>query len=212
MLPMVASTTVRRTIALPWEGLPNLAWRSKGRPLTNFRQIDRPKLLRAVTDILSAIGEDPEREGLLETPRRVADMYLEMFQGLDIEPTELIDSAIFNEPAAGEIVTVANITFDSMCEHHLLPFRGTVDISYAPNGGRVVGLSKLARVVDAVAKRPQVQERMTQQVLEAIAMSSLKPNGVEVHVEAEHMCMSIRGVHKHGAVTRTSARWGTLAE
>ncbi|MEM8925320.1 MAG: GTP cyclohydrolase I FolE [Actinomycetota bacterium] len=180
--------------------------------MTNFRQIDRPKLLQAVTDILSAIGEDPEREGLLETPRRVADMYLEMFQGLDIEPTELIDSAIFNEPAAGEIVTVANITFDSMCEHHLLPFRGTVDISYAPNGGRVVGLSKLARVVDAVAKRPQVQERMTQQVLEAIALSSLKPNGVEVHVEAEHMCMSIRGVHKHGAVTRTSARWGTLAE
>lgn len=176
-----------------------------------LRRVDRPALLRAVREILTAVGEDPDREGLLETPRRVADMYLEVFAGLDIEPRLLIESAIFNEPEAGEQVTVANITFDSMCEHHLLPFRGHVDISYVPAGGRVVGLSKLARVVDAVASRPQVQERMTRQILDAIADSALAPEGVLVEVEAEHMCMSVRGVHKQGAVTRTSARSGSLA-
>ncbi len=176
-----------------------------------LRRVDRPALLRAVREILTAIGEDPDREGLLETPRRVADMYLEVFAGLDIEPKLLIESAIFNEPEAGEKVTVANITFESMCEHHLLPFRGHADISYVPAEGRVVGLSKLARVVDAVATRPQVQERMTRQILDAIAHSALAPDGVLVEVEAEHMCMSVRGVHKQGAVTRTSARWGSLA-
>ncbi|MEM9133997.1 MAG: GTP cyclohydrolase I FolE [Actinomycetota bacterium] len=175
-----------------------------------MRSVDRPALLRAVREILTAVGEDPDREGLLETPRRVADMYLEVFAGLDIEPRLLIESAIFNEPEAGEKVTVANITFESMCEHHLLPFRGHVDISYVPAGGRVVGLSKLARVVDAVARRPQVQERMTRQILDAIADSELAPEGVLVEVEAEHMCMSVRGVQKQGAVTRTSARWGSL--
>lgn len=177
---------------------------------SELRSVDRPALLRAVREILTAVGEDPDREGLLETPRRVADMYLEVFAGLDIEPRLLIESAIFNEPEAGEKVTVANITFESMCEHHLLPFRGHVDISYVPAGGRVVGLSKLARVVDAVARRPQVQERMTRQILDAIADSELAPEGVLVEVEAEHMCMSVRGVQKQGAVTRTSARWGSL--
>ncbi|MEL7159005.1 MAG: GTP cyclohydrolase I FolE [Actinomycetota bacterium] len=175
------------------------------------RTVDRPALLAAVSDILVAIGEDPDREGLRETPRRVADMYLEMFDGLGEDPTALIESAIFNEPEAGELVTVADISFDSMCEHHLLPFRGHVTVSYAPAGGRVVGLSKLARVVDTVARRPQVQERMTRQILDAVAHSALQPAGVLVEVEAEHLCMSVRGVRKQGAITRTAARWGSLA-
>lgn len=179
---------------------------------TEPRTIDRPALLQAVAEILAAIGEDPDREGLKETPRRVADMYLEMFEGLGVDPTDLIESAIFNEPEAGGIVTVADITFDSMCEHHLLPFRGHVNVSYAPGGGRVVGLSKLARVVDTVARRPQVQERMTRQILDAIAQSALRPDGVLVEVEAEHLCMSVRGVRKQGAVTRTAARWGSLID
>lgn len=178
--------------------------------MSHERHVDRPKLLQAVTDILEAIGEDPQREGLRETPRRVADMYIEMFEGLDINPTDHIDSAIFDEPSAGDLVTVGNIWFDSMCEHHLLPFRGTAEISYEPSSGRVVGLSKLARVVEVVSRRPQVQERMTQQILSAIAESSLKPAGVKVSIEAEHMCMSVRGVRQNGAKTYTTGTWGTL--
>ncbi len=178
--------------------------------MTAQPKTDRDKLLRAVTDLLEAVGEDPNREGLRETPRRVADMYLEVFQGMGVDPRDHVESAIFNEPEANSIVTVADIDFDSMCEHHLLPFRGTVDISYVPKDGRVVGLSKLARVVETVARRPQVQERMTRQILDALAESALDPLGVAVEVQAEHLCMSVRGVRKHGAVTRTSARWGVL--
>lgn len=173
--------------------------------------VDRDALMRAVTEILVAVGEDPTRPGLVETPRRVADMYLELFDGLDADPVALIDGAIFDEGADGEVVTVADISFDSMCEHHLLPFRGTVEVSYEPDGGRVVGLSKLARVVDVIARRPQVQERMTRQIVEAIADSALDPRGVRVRIEAEHLCMSVRGVRKAGAVTRTSSSWGSLA-
>ncbi|MEM7337452.1 MAG: GTP cyclohydrolase I FolE [Actinomycetota bacterium] len=179
--------------------------------MANIQHADRDRLMAAVTELLHAVGEDPNREGLLETPRRVADMYLEVFSGLDEDPRLHIDSAIFNEPGGGELVTVADITFDSMCEHHLLPFRGTVDITYAPSEGRVVGLSKLARVVETVARRPQVQERMTRDILAAIAESSLKPQGVSVEVQAEHMCMAIRGIRKPGAITRTAQYWGSLA-
>jgi len=180
--------------------------------VTVERQIDRPRLLKAISEILAAVGEDPEREGLAQTPRRVADMYLELFSGLDEDPASHIEAAIFNEPGSNGIVTVSNIAFNSTCEHHLLPFRGTVDISYMPGEGRVVGLSKLARVVDCVARRPQVQERMTRQILEAIAESSLAPEGVSVSIEAEHLCMSVRGVLKEGAITSTSARSGSLAD
>lgn len=181
-------------------------------PLADERTVDRPRLLAAVKEILEAIGEDPERQGLLETPRRVADMYIEMFSGLDEDAHDHIDRAIFDEESAGDIVTVGGIWFNSMCEHHLLPFRGTVEVSYAPSSGRVVGLSKLARVVDVVSRRPQVQERMTQQIIEAIVSSDLKPAGVKVSVEAEHMCMSVRGVRQNDATTFTSATWGTLAD
>ncbi len=177
------------------------------------RTVDRERLLRAVSDILAAVGEDPDRPGLVETPRRVADMYLELFAGLDIDPVELIDGAIFDEGGeGGDVVTVTDIWFDSMCEHHLLPFRGTVEVSYEPADGRVVGLSKLARVVDVIARRPQVQERMTRQIVEAIASSSLAPRGVKVSIEAEHLCMSVRGVRKNGATTLTSSAWGSLAD
>ena len=178
--------------------------------MSQNRSVDRDKLLRAVSDILEAVGEDPDRPGLLETPRRVADMYIEMFSGLDIDPRQLIDGAIFDEGGSGHVVTVSDIWFDSMCEHHLLPFRGTVDVSYLPADGRVVGLSKLARVVDAVARRPQVQERMTRQIVEAISESSLRPKGVRVSIKAEHLCMSVRGVRKNGATTHTEAFWGDL--
>lgn len=174
--------------------------------------VDRPKLLQAVEDLLEAVGEDPQREGLVGTPRRVADMYLEMFRGLDEDPRIHIDSAIFDEPGSSGLVTVGGITFNSMCEHHLLPFRGTVEISYEPSGGRVVGLSKLARIVDVVSHRPQVQERMTRQLIEAMTTSSLKPEGVRVSIEAEHMCMSVRGVLQSGASTHTALSWGSLAD
>lgn len=179
--------------------------------MNHQRIVDRPRLLNAVGELLEAIGEDPEREGLLETPRRVADMYIELFSGLDEDPRDHINAAIFDEPSTGDLVTVGGIWFNSMCEHHLLPFRGTVEISYAPSSGRVVGLSKLARVVDVVSRRPQVQERMTQQIIDAISDSDLKPAGVRVAVEAEHMCMSVRGVRQNDAKTYTSASWGSLA-
>ena len=180
--------------------------------MTNDRHTDRDMLLHAISDILTGVGEDPERAGLVETPRRVADMYLELFSGLGQDPRIHIDSAIFEEAGANQVITVADIWFNSMCEHHLLPFRGTVDISYLPRDGRVVGLSKLARVVDTIAHRPQVQERMTRQILDALAESSLKPEGVLVTIEAEHLCMSVRGVLKQGAVTRTRVGWGSLAD
>jgi GTP cyclohydrolase I (EC 3.5.4.16) len=169
--------------------------------------VDKAKIEQAVRMILEAIGEDPGREGLLETPRRVADFYEEIFDGLDRDPAERL-SAIFHEDHE-ELVIVRDISFASMCEHHLLPFFGKAHVAYIPRSGRVVGLSKLARIVEDFSHRPQLQERLTAQIADLL-MEQLNPHGVLVVVEAEHMCMSMRGVRKPGARTVTSAVRGVF--
>ncbi len=166
--------------------------------------VDRKAIIDAVRVILKAVGEDPDREGLKETPRRVAEMYAEMFSGLTKNPERHLQVQ-FPE-TYDEIVIVRNITFTSMCEHHLLPFSGTAHVAYLPNGC-VTGLSKLARVVEEVSRRPQVQERMTQTIADMI-QTQLKSDGVAVVVQAEHSCMSIRGVRNPGSETITSALRG----
>lgn len=166
------------------------------------RNIDKPKVEQAVRMILEAIGEDPEREGLVDTPRRVANMYSEIFAGLDVEPRELL-KVRFSEFHDG-LVLVKDIPLYSMCEHHLLPFYGRAHVAYIPRGGQVVGISKLARVVDAYAHRPQLQERLTSQIADCIN-DTLKPYGVGVVIQAEHMCMTMRGIRKPGSLTVTSA-------
>lgn len=170
--------------------------------------VDHKKIEEAVRMILEAVGEDPNREGLLDTPKRVAKMYAELFEGIHIDPKEYF-STIFSENHE-ELVLVKDIPFYSMCEHHLVPFYGRAHVGYIPKGGRVVGLSKLARAVEAVARRPQLQERITSTVAEAI-METLDPHGAIVVIEAEHMCMTIRGVKKAGAMTITSAVRGIFA-
>ncbi|MBP2019638.1 GTP cyclohydrolase I [Symbiobacterium terraclitae] len=170
--------------------------------------VDKAKIQQAVRMILEAVGEDPNREGLLETPRRVADFYEEVFAGLHRDPAERL-SAIFNENHE-EMVIVRDISFESMCEHHLLPFIGKAHVAYIPRSGRVVGLSKLARIVEDFSRRPQLQERLTSQIADLL-MEHLNPQGVLVVVEAEHMCMTMRGVRKPGAVTITSAVRGVFA-
>jgi GTP cyclohydrolase IA len=165
--------------------------------------MDRDKLMAGVRLILEGIGEDPEREGLADTPRRVADMYEEVFAGLTQDPAEHF-CVTFNEDHQ-EMVLVRDIPLYSMCEHHLVPFMGKAHVAYIPGThGRICGLSKLARVVDVFAKRPQVQERMTSQIADTI-VKHLEPAGVMVVIEAEHLCMSMRGVQKPGAITTTSA-------
>lgn len=171
-------------------------------------QIDLPAIEEAVRTILVAIGEDPEREGLRETPERVARMYAEIFDGIGRDPGEVVD-AFFGEEHYQEIVMVRDIPFYSSCEHHLVPFHGKAHIAYIPQG-RVTGLSKLARLIEGFARRPQMQERLTAQVADAL-MDRLDPLGVMVVVEAEHLCMSMRGVRKPGSITVTSAVRGTLA-
>lgn len=170
-------------------------------------RIDHQKIEQAVRMILEAIGEDPEREGLRDTPKRVARMYEEVFQGLFQDP-EVYFSTVFSEDHE-ELVLVKDIPFYSMCEHHLVPFYGKAHVAYIPRGGRVVGLSKLARAVETVARRPQLQERITATVADTI-MKRLDPHGVVVVIEAEHMCMTMRGVRKPGAVTVTSAVRGVF--
>lgn len=165
-------------------------------------RFDLDKIEQAVRLIIEGIGEDPNREGLLDTPKRVAKMYAEVFEGLDIEAKDYFD-VVFGEDHE-ELVLVKDIPFFSMCEHHLVPFYGKAHVGYIPKGGRVTGLSKLARAVEAVAKRPQLQERITSTVAEAI-VEKLDPHGVIVVIEAEHMCMTMRGVRKPGAKTVTSA-------
>ncbi len=165
--------------------------------------MDRDKIQRGVRLIIEGIGEDPAREGLAGTPARVADMYAEIFAGLDQDPGELL-RVTFNE-GHQEMVLVRDIPLYSVCEHHLVPFMGRAHVAYIPGKeGRICGLSKLARVVDVFAKRPQVQERMTSQIADTI-VESLRPSGVMVVIEAEHLCMSMRGVQKPGAITTTSA-------
>ena len=167
-------------------------------------KIDLRRIERAVREILTAVGEDPDREGLIETPARVARMYAEIFGGLHIDPAVYLQKTFTQQH--DEMVLVKDITFSSCCEHHLLPFTGTVHIAYLPDG-RVVGLSKLARITEVLARRPQVQERMTEDLAELV-MRELRPRGVGVIVEAAHSCMTIRGVKKPGAMTITSAMRG----
>ncbi len=166
--------------------------------------IDRERIRRAVLDILEAIGEDVDREGLRETPRRIADMYADIFSGLHLDPKE--ELLVGFEEGHQEMVMLKDIPFYSMCEHHLLPFHGTVHVGYIPNG-RVVGISKIARVVEILAKRPQLQERLTSQIADTL-VDGLKPKGVAVVIQAEHLCMNMRGVRKRGSKVVTSANRG----
>lgn len=168
--------------------------------------MDKKKLQEAARMILAAIGDDPSREGLADTPRRVSEMYIKMFEGLYEDPTRHLKVA-FDEKHE-EMVIVKNIAFYSMCEHHLLPFSGKAHVGYTPHG-KVVGISKLVRVVEGFAKRPQLQERMTSQIADSI-MSALNPFGVAVVIEAEHTCMAMRGVQKPGSSIITSAMRGTF--
>ncbi|NNU90429.1 GTP cyclohydrolase I FolE [Anoxybacillus sp. CHMUD] len=173
-----------------------------------MRQMNVQQIEQAVRLILEAIGEDPNREGLLDTPKRVAKMYAEVFSGLTEDPKVHLQT-VFSEDHE-ELVLVKDIPFYSMCEHHLVPFFGVAHVAYIPRGGKVTGLSKLARTVETVARRPQLQERITATVADAI-METLEPHGVMVVVEAEHMCMTMRGVKKPGAKTVTTAVRGTFA-
>jgi GTP cyclohydrolase I len=172
--------------------------------------VDRPRAEAAVRELLFAIGEDPDREGLRDTPARVAKSYEELLAGLDQDPAEVL-TAVF-EVGHDELVMVKDIEMWSMCEHHLVPFFGVAHVGYIPtDGGRVTGLSKLARVVDVFARRPQVQERLTTQIADAL-ITHLNPRGVIVVIEAEHLCMTMRGVRKGGAKTITSAVRGQLRD
>ncbi|MFB0836211.1 GTP cyclohydrolase I FolE [Arthrobacter halodurans] len=173
-------------------------------------EVDQPRIARAVREILEAIGEDPDRDGLQETPKRVAKAYAEFFAGLHQDPAELLGTTFDIEH--DELVLVKDIPFYSTCEHHLVPFHGTAHIGYIPGrDGKVTGLSKLARLVELYARRPQVQERLTTQIVEAL-MAHLDPRGAIVVVECEHLCMSMRGVRKPGAKTVTSAVRGQLRQ
>ncbi len=168
------------------------------------KHIDHARIERAVREILIAVGEDPDREGLQETPGRVARMYEEVFSGLKENPAYHLRKTFTQK--YDEMVIVKDITFQSMCEHHLLPFIGVAHVAYLPNG-KIVGLSKLARVIEVVSRRPQVQERITETVADLIEQE-LQPKGVAVVIEAEHFCMCMRGVRKPGSRTVTSAMRG----
>jgi GTP cyclohydrolase I len=168
--------------------------------------VDHERICAAVREILLAIGEDPDREGLLETPDRVARMYAELCAGLRQDPRELLAKKFHQK--YDEMVIVRNIGFSSICEHHLLPFLGKAHVAYLPNG-KIVGLSKIARVVELLARRPQVQERMTEQLVD-LFMQELDARGVGVIVEASHTCMTIRGVRKADSVCTTSAMRGSF--
>ena len=169
--------------------------------------VDKPRVEAAVREMLSAIGEDPDREGLRDTPRRIADSYEEIFGGLRIDVAKLL--TIGFEESHDEMVVLRDIPFFSMCEHHFLPFHGVAHISYIPQG-RVVGISKIARLVDAVARRPQLQERLTCDVADTL-MRAIEPQGVAVAFEAEHLCMTMRGIKKPGSRMITSALRGSFA-
>jgi GTP cyclohydrolase I len=172
--------------------------------------VDRARVARAVREILEAIGEDPEREGLLATPERVADMYEEIFAGLSDDPDDHL-SVTFGADH-DEMIMVRDIPLYSMCEHHLIPFLGRAHVAYIPNAnGRITGLSKLARLVESYSRRPQVQERLTSQIADHID-EKLVPRGVLVVIEAEHLCMAMRGVRKPGTTTVTSAVRGAFRD
>jgi GTP cyclohydrolase IA len=172
--------------------------------------VDKQRIERAIRDVLDALGENPDREGLLKTPERVADMYEEVFSGLTRDPVDELD--VLFDADHDEMIMVRDITLQSFCEHHLIPFTGQAHVAYIPNeDGKITGLSKLARAVDVLAKRPQVQERLTTQIADAIE-EALDPRGVLVVIEAEHLCMSMRGVRKPGSQTVTSAVRGIFRD
>jgi GTP cyclohydrolase I len=170
---------------------------------------DPTRVAAAVRSILKAIGEDVERDGLRDTPDRVARAYQELFWGIGRSPGEELDA--FFDIESDEMVVVKDIPFQSMCEHHLLPFMGRAHVAYIPDGGRITGLSKLARAVEVAARRPQVQERLTCQVADAV-MERLAPQGVVVVIEAEHLCMTMRGIRKPGSRAVTSAVRGEFMD
>ncbi len=179
-------------------------------PGVHTPEIDLARIAAAVREILLAMGEDPDRDGLLDTPQRVARMYAEICSGLHEDPAGHLATTF--EAGHEELVMVRDIPLYSLCEHHLIPFFGIAHVAYIPNeSGRVTGLSKLARLVDGYARRPQVQERLTRQVADALEVSLL-PRGVMVVIEAEHLCMSMRGVRKPGATTVTSSVTGIFRD
>ena len=170
-------------------------------------QMNKRKIEKAIKMILEAVGEDPQREGLKDTPRRVADFYEEIFAGLNENPQDQLK--LYSAPNQDEMIIVKDIFFHSLCEHHLLPFFGKAHIAYIPSDNKITGFSRLVRVIEVLARRPQLQERLTAQVADTL-MEVLKPKGVLVVIEAEQMCLTMRGLKKHGSVTITSAIRGTL--
>jgi GTP cyclohydrolase IA len=170
--------------------------------------IDREGVADAIAQVLKAIGEDPDRDGLKRTPERVAEMYAEIFEGLHKDPVEELD--VLFDAEHDEMIMVRDIPLAAICEHHLVPFTGKAHVAYIPNrDGRITGLSKIARLVDLLSKRPQVQERLTTEIADTLA-EALEPRGVFVVIEAEHLCMTMRGVKKPGSVTVTSAVRGVF--
>ena len=180
--------------------------RDPGDRMPATEPVDTERLRAAVRELILAVGEDPDREGLRETPRRVADMYAEVFAGLRQDPADVLRVGF--EEGHQEMVIVKDIPFYSMCEHHFLPFHGVAHVGYIPNG-RVVGLSKLARAVETLARRPQLQERLSSQLADVI-METVEPQGVAVVISAQHLCMTMRGIRKPGSLTVTSAMRGVF--
>lgn len=172
--------------------------------------MDKPTIEQSMRDILAAIGEDPKREGLADTPRRIAEMYEELFAGLREDPRELL-AVGFDDEDHHEMVVVKEIPFHSMCEHHLLPFHGVAHVGYIPSG-RILGVSKVARLVDMLARRPQVQERLTSQIADFLCEGGLGALGAAVVIEATHLCMEMRGIKKPGSKVVTSATRGIFRE
>jgi GTP cyclohydrolase I len=173
-------------------------------------RLDRPRIEAAVREILEAIGEDPQREGLIETPRRIAEMYEELFAGLHHDPHELLEVG-FDDEDHHEMVIVRNIPFYGMCEHHLMPFHGVAHVGYIPRG-RILGISKIARLVEILARRPQVQERLTSLIADFLCSDGLRARGAGVVIEAEHLCMTARGIRKPGSKVVTSATRGLFRD
>jgi GTP cyclohydrolase IA len=172
--------------------------------------VDKTAIRQAVRQIIEAIGEDPDREGLADTPRRIADMYEELFSGLTEDPRRLLDVG-FDDENHHEMVVVKDIPFASLCEHHFLPFHGSAHIGYIPQG-RILGVSKIARLLDILSHRPQVQERLTSQIADFLCQGGLGAKGAAVVIEAEHQCMTIRGIKKPGSTVVTSATRGIFRD
>jgi GTP cyclohydrolase IA len=177
---------------------------------TETKQLDKRTIERAVRQIIEAIGENPGREGLADTPRRIAEMYDELFSGLKEDPRELLEVG-FDDENHHEMVIIKDIPFHSMCEHHLLPFHGVAHVGYIPQG-RILGISKVARLVDMLARRPQVQERLTSQVADFLCEGGLKARGAGVVIEATHLCITMRGIKKPGSKVVTSATRGVFRD